>query len=93
LEQENGRLKKLVAERDLEIEVMKEITRKTGRRADSSALGALDPRALAPTGYSPALSALNQKRRISGLEAARARASSPVAITVVASAGTSRPSN
>ena len=28
LEQENGRLKKLVAERDLKIEVMKEITRK-----------------------------------------------------------------
>ena len=28
LQQENGRLKKLVAERDLEIEVMKEITRK-----------------------------------------------------------------
>jgi putative transposase len=28
LEQENGRLKKLVAERDLEIEVMKEISRK-----------------------------------------------------------------
>jgi putative transposase len=28
LEQENGRLKKLVAERDLEIEVMKEITAK-----------------------------------------------------------------
>jgi putative transposase len=28
LEQENGRLKKLLAERDLEIEVMKEITRK-----------------------------------------------------------------
>jgi putative transposase len=28
LEHENGRLKKLVAERDLEIEVMKEITRK-----------------------------------------------------------------
>ena len=28
LERENGRLKKLVAERDLEIEVMKEITRK-----------------------------------------------------------------
>jgi transposase-like protein len=28
LEAENGRLKKLVAERDLEIEVMKEITRK-----------------------------------------------------------------
>lgn len=28
LEQENGRLKKLVAERDLEIEVMKEIAAK-----------------------------------------------------------------
>jgi len=28
LEQENNRLKKLVAERDLELEVMKEITRK-----------------------------------------------------------------
>ena len=28
LEQENGRLKKLVVDRDLEIEVMKEITRK-----------------------------------------------------------------
>lgn len=28
LEQENGKLKKLVAERDLEIEVMKEIARK-----------------------------------------------------------------
>ena len=28
LEQENSRLKKLVAERDLELEVMKEITRK-----------------------------------------------------------------
>jgi len=28
LEQENGRLKKLVAERDLEIEVMKEVARK-----------------------------------------------------------------
>lgn len=28
LEQENGRLKKLVAERDLELEVMKEISRK-----------------------------------------------------------------
>ncbi len=29
LEQENGRLKKLVAERDLEIEVMKEVAAKT----------------------------------------------------------------
>jgi len=32
LEQENGRLKRLVADRDLEIEVLKEITRKNGRR-------------------------------------------------------------
>jgi hypothetical protein len=30
LEHENGRLKKLVAERDLEIEVMKEVARKDG---------------------------------------------------------------
>jgi hypothetical protein len=37
LEHENGRLKKLVAKRDLEIEVMKETTRKTGRRADPAA--------------------------------------------------------
>jgi putative transposase len=36
LEQENARLKKLLAERDLEIEVMKEITRKNGRRTGSS---------------------------------------------------------
>ncbi len=32
LEQENARLKKLVAERDLEIEVMKEIAAKNGER-------------------------------------------------------------
>ena len=30
LEQENGRLKKMVADRDLEIDVLKEITRKKG---------------------------------------------------------------
>ena len=35
LEAENARLKKLVAERDLEIEVMKEITAKNGERAGS----------------------------------------------------------
>ena len=29
LEQENGRLKKMVADRDLEVDVLKEITRKT----------------------------------------------------------------
>lgn len=35
LETENARLKKLVAERDLEIEVMKEIAAKNGERAGS----------------------------------------------------------
>ena len=35
LEAENARLKKLVAERDLEIEVMKEIAAKNGERAGS----------------------------------------------------------
>ena len=34
--QENTRLKKLVAERDLEIEVMKEIAAKNGRRTTAS---------------------------------------------------------
>jgi Transposase len=37
LEAENARLKKLVAERDLEIEVIKEVVQKTGERAGSSA--------------------------------------------------------
>ena len=36
LEQENGKLKKLLAERDLEIDVMKEVSRKNGERAGSS---------------------------------------------------------
>ena len=36
LEQENGRLKKMVADRDLEIDVLKEITRKNGRRTRAS---------------------------------------------------------
>ena len=35
LEVENARLKKLLAERDLEIEVMKEIAAKNGERAGS----------------------------------------------------------
>jgi putative transposase len=39
LEQENSRLKKLVAERDLEIEVMKEIAAKNGERVRSTAAG------------------------------------------------------
>ena len=32
LEQENGGLKKILADRDLELDVLKEITRKNGRR-------------------------------------------------------------
>lgn len=36
LEQENARLKKLLAERDLEIEVMKEISLKNGERTGAS---------------------------------------------------------
>lgn len=36
LEQENARLKKLVAERDLEIEVIKEIAAKNGERAGAA---------------------------------------------------------
>src|SRR5215467_10986319 len=49
LEQENARLKKLVAERDLEIEVMKEIAAKNGERADPSRAGGVceTPRAVA----------------------------------------------
>ena len=39
LEQENGRLKKMVADRDLEIDVLKEITRKNGRRTPAPAAG------------------------------------------------------
>ncbi len=36
LEQENAKLKKLVAERDLEIDVMKEVARKNGERVCST---------------------------------------------------------
>jgi putative transposase len=39
LETENERLKKLLAERDLEIEVMKEIASKNGERTRSSSAG------------------------------------------------------
>ena len=45
LEQENGRLKKMVADRDLEIDVLKEITRKNGSRTCAPAAG----RVCAPT--------------------------------------------
>jgi putative transposase len=41
LEQENARLKKLVAERDLELEVMKEINAKNGTRAGPPSAGEL----------------------------------------------------
>jgi len=39
LELENGRLKKMVADRDLEIDVLKEITRKNGRRPGAPGAG------------------------------------------------------
>jgi putative transposase len=47
LETENGRLKRLVAERDLEIEVMKEIAAKNGERARSAAAGGVRAQARA----------------------------------------------
>jgi putative transposase len=52
LEAENARLKKLVAERDLEIEVMKEINAKNGERAGSPIPGGVcdGPRAIAAAG-------------------------------------------
>ena len=52
LEHENARLKKLVAERDLEIEVMKEINAKNGERAGSPWPGGLrdGPRPVATAG-------------------------------------------
>ena len=43
IEQENGRLKKMVADRDLEIDVIKEITRKNGRRTCAPAAGRVCP--------------------------------------------------
>jgi putative transposase len=51
LEPENAPLKKLVAERDLEIEVMKEIAAKNGRRAGPSRAGGVcrAPRPVATT--------------------------------------------
>ena len=45
LEQEHGRLKKMVADRDLEIDVLQEITRKNGGRPCAPAAG----RVCAPT--------------------------------------------
>ena len=44
LEHENGRLKKMVADRDLELDVLKEITRKNGRRTRAPAAGRVCPR-------------------------------------------------
>ena len=43
LEQENGRLKKMMADRDLEIDVLKEITRKNGRRTCAPAASRVCP--------------------------------------------------
>ena len=43
LETKNGRLKKMVADRELEIDVLKEITRKNGRRTRAPAAGRLRP--------------------------------------------------
>jgi putative transposase len=48
LEQENAKLKKLIAQRDLEIDVMKEISRKNGRRACAACSGRLCARARDP---------------------------------------------
>ena len=45
LQQENARLKKLLAERDLAIEVMKEISAKNGERARTPATGQARARA------------------------------------------------
>jgi putative transposase len=41
LEQENARLKKLVADCDLELDVMREISRKNGKRAGSATTGGI----------------------------------------------------
>ena len=50
LEQENGRLKKMVADRDLEIDVLKEITRKKWWRTRAPAAGRVYPiTAVCPT--------------------------------------------
>ena len=58
LEAENARLKKLVAERDLEIEVMKESLQKNGERAGPPATSGVCPRAwgLGAAGLHAALS-------------------------------------
>jgi putative transposase len=53
LEQENGRLKKMVADRELEIDVLKEITRKKGRRARAPATGRLRNATEAPNQAPP----------------------------------------
>ena len=88
LEAENGRLKKLVAERDLEIEVMKEISRKNGERARTASAGGVRPeaRAVLPPGVlAPVRRALiaglripeGQGRRAGARADARARGAVP----------------
>jgi hypothetical protein len=44
LEQENAKLKRLLAERDLEIDVMKEVAAKNGERAGASSAGGVRAR-------------------------------------------------
>ena len=76
LEQENLKLKKLVAERDLEIEVMREVARKNGERHRTKAAGRACARArsLRPPRVPPALGgALDAPVRVGGGEARRAR--------------------
>jgi putative transposase len=68
LEQENARLKELVAERDLEIELMKEIAAKNDRSAGPSRAGGVcnAPRAVAtPVVHAAASSALGAALPIS----------------------------
>ena len=43
LEAENARLKRIVAERDLAIDVMREVAKKSGKRAGSSSPGGVCP--------------------------------------------------
>ena len=57
LEAENARLKKMVAERDLEIDVMKEIAKKSGERPGSTPSGGVSSRPCSSAPSSPCSSA------------------------------------
>ena len=78
LEQENGRLKKMVVDRDLEIDILKEITRKkkVGARVRVLAPVAVDrspspPRSRAKTAGSPQVHVSDARDRRDGLRQAR----------------------